>query len=536
MPSAPSASAVSTLPDHVLIFAPIGRDGELTRRFLEGAGVSNILCDSMAELCDAFEDDGAGALLLTEEALDAPGFARLVEVLDQQAYWSDIPVLLFTGGSPAERPSSAIRSIETLRNVTLLDRPIRIAVVLSAIRSALRSRARQYEVLDLVLKLRQARADAEAANRLKDEFLATLSHELRTPLNAIVGWTSMLTRGQVDTQRLPHVFEALDRNAQAQAQLIADVLDVSRIVTGKLEVRVDKVDFCDLVERAADTVRLAASAKGIDLSIADESAGCWVAGDSDRLQQIVWNLLSNAVKFTPRGGTIRVSVSSEGEKVVLRIADTGAGIDPAFIPHVFERFRQADQTSTRVHGGLGLGLAIVKHLVELHGGSVSAHSDGVGFGAEFRVLLPRVDALPAPARPAADASSAQFAFPGRSILVVDDDASTREVVAATLERAGAHVDVASSAAEGLSALHMRLPDLLIADLAMPAEDGLSLIRRVRQISDRAKDLPSIALSAYADQQSADAALEAGFTAFLQKPARAESLLTLVSSLLSPAAH
>jgi CheY-like chemotaxis protein len=167
---------------------------------------------------------------------------------------------------------------------------------------------------------------------------------------------------------------------------------------------------------------------------------------------------------------------------------------------------------------------------------VSAHSDGVGFGAEFRVLLPRVDALPAPARPAADASSAQFAFPGRSILVVDDDASTREVVAATLERAGAHVDVASSAAEGLSALHMRLPDLLIADLAMPAEDGLSLIRRVRQISDRAKDLPSIALSAYADQQSADAALEAGFTAFLQKPARAESLLTLVSSLLSPAAH
>jgi CheY-like chemotaxis protein/two-component sensor histidine kinase len=365
---------------------------------------------------------------------------------------------------------------------------------------------------------------------VKDEFLATLSHELRTPLNAIVGWTSMLTRGQVDPARMPRVFEALDRNAQSQAQLIADVLDISRIVTGKLQLQISTVDMCDLVAQAADSVRAAAIAKDIELSI-EETPNCLVRGDGGRLQQVVWNLLSNAIKFTPAGGSVRIAVGRDDRQVAVSVADTGAGIPQEFLPHVFDRFRQADQTSTRAHGGLGLGLSIVKHLVELHGGTVSASSGGPGQGACFIVRVPAGelrDVPPlAPAPPAAEVSLA-----GRTILVVDDDASTRDVVAAAMERAGADVCVAASAAEAWRALRDRTPDLVVADLAMPVEDGFSFIRRVRNDANAGGRLPAIALSAFADARSEESARAAGFSAFLAKPARPEALLQLVERLLN----
>src|SRR5581483_8127605 len=245
----------------VLIFAPIGRDAELTRGLLASAAIPCDVCRSMSALIETFDSSGAGALLLTEEALDDAEFPAFVRMLQRQPPWSDVPVLLFAGAPGADMTVRAIRSIETLRNVTLLERPLRLAAVLSSVRAALRSRQRQCEVRDLLLAVQRARADAESANRLKDEFLATLSHELRTPLNAILGWTSMLTRGQVDASRLPRVFEVLDRNAQSQAQLIGDVLDVSRIVTGKLLLRPSVVDLCDIVARAVDALRPAAAAK-----------------------------------------------------------------------------------------------------------------------------------------------------------------------------------------------------------------------------------------------------------------------------------
>ncbi len=420
--------------------------------------------------------------------------------------------------------------IETLRNVTLLERPIRLAVVLSTIRAALRGRARQYEVRDLLVALHRARTEAESANRLKDEFLATLSHELRTPMNAIIGWTSMLVRGQVEASYLPRVFESLDRNAQSQAQLIADVLDVSRIITGKLQLQLATVDVCDVVARASDAIRPAAVLKGLTL-VTDITEDCLISADADRLQQVFWNLLSNAVKFTPPGGTVQVEIKREATDVSVSVSDNGVGIPPEFVPFVFDRFRQADQTATRTHGGLGLGLAIVKHLTELHGGTVTADSGGTGHGARFEVRLPAVThSAPTRDAPAPAVESAEVHLGGRTILVVDDDPSNREVLAAGLEAAGADVRVAASAGEAKAYLQDGpLPALMIADLAMPDEDGFAFVRFVRQ--SRARHVPAVALSAYADARSQSAAIAAGFSAFLAKPARPQTLIDIVSTLL-----
>jgi len=512
----------------VLIFAPIGRDAELTRALLERASIPCDACGSISTLIATFEQDGAGALLLTEEALDDRDFAPLVTMLAEQPPWSDVPVLLFAGAPGADMTAGTIRSIETLRNVTLLERPIRVAAVRSTVRAALRSRKRQYEVRDLLVALHRARAEAEGANRLKDEFLATLSHELRTPLNAILGWTSMLARGQVDASRFDRVFQVLDRNAQSQAQLIADVLDVSRIITGKLLLKLTIVDLCDIVARATDAVRPAAVAKNIRL-ILQEPNSCSVRGDPERLQQIFWNLLSNAVKFTPAGGVVRVDITHDPGTVSIAVADSGVGIPPEFAPFLFDRFRQADQTTTRSYGGLGLGLSIVKHLTELHGGTVSASSAGRGHGARFEVRLPTVDAA-AETSPPQPPQSDGILLDGRSILIVDDDESTREVVGTALEAAHARVQAASSALEAKEWLEQHAPALIIADIGMPVEDGFSLIKDVR--ARLAPDAPAIALSAYADERSREAALAAGFNAFLAKPARTDALLQLVGAMLS----
>ena len=510
----------------VLVFAPVGRDAELTRHLLERASIACCVCASLRAVIETLENGGGAALLMTEEALDDPDFVHLVTALAQQPPWSDIPVLLLAGGPGTEMTARAIRSIETLRNVTLLERPIRLAVVLTAVRAAMRSRARQYEVRDLLVALRRARSEAEHASRLKDEFLATLSHELRTPLNAILGWTSMLVRGEVEPRRLARVYQVLDRNAQSQAQLIGDVLDVSRIITGKLQLQLTTVDVGDVVARAIDAVRPAAAARNIAMQVADNSPGL-VCADADRLQQIFWNLLSNAIKFTPVGGTIAVDLAREEGVVSVSVVDSGVGIAPEFVPFVFDRFRQGDQTTTRAHGGLGLGLSIVKHLTELHGGTVKVSSPGPGRGARFEVRLPAEPADVIAEAPRSETSAA--ALDGCSILVVDDDESTREVVTAALEGARAQVHVAASAAEARALLARVTPTLIIADLGMPAEDGFSFIRGVRESA--AHGVPAIALSAYADEATRARALAAGFTAFLAKPTRPHVLLVLARTLL-----
>jgi signal transduction histidine kinase/ActR/RegA family two-component response regulator len=380
--------------------------------------------------------------------------------------------------------------------------------------------------------------EAEQANRIKDEFLATLSHELRTPMNAIVGWTSLLAAGDLDAPTTARAVASIDRNAKAQVRLIEDILDVSRIVSGKLRLKVQPVDLPAVAEAAVDALRHAAEARGVRLQMVLDSGAGPVFGDPDRLQQVVWNLLSNAIKFTPRGGRVFVQLWKPNSHVELVVRDTGLGIKPEFLPHVFERFRQADSSSTRAHGGLGLGLAIVRHLVELHGGTVEAISDGEGKGATFSVKLPlgpvRVEeedvepsAAPASGRTAREADD----LAGVRVLVVEDDQESRELLESMLGRLGAEVEAAASADEAMDSLQRRTPDVLISDIEMPGENGYSLIRRIRSLPrERGGAVPAAALTAYARTEDRVAALTAGFQLHLSKPVASAELAAVVASL------
>jgi PAS domain S-box-containing protein len=385
---------------------------------------------------------------------------------------------------------------------------------------------------------KQARDQAERASRAKDEFLATVSHELRNPLNAILGWTRMLRAGKLDSARATRALEAIERNADVQAALVEDMLDVSRIITGKLLLNVSAVDIRAVVMAALDTVRMAAEAKQIDVRLELDDRSQLSAGDPERLQQVVWNLLSNAIKFTPRGGRVEVRTRRDEAHLELTVRDSGQGIPAEFLPHVFERFRQADSSSTRVHRGLGLGLAIVRHLVELHGGSVAAMSEGEGRGATFTVRLPlRALALEAATTPAQPRGHARAGRPlpatspldGLRVLVVDDEADARELLLAVLEHHGASVDSAGSVDDALVALERAPPDVLVSDIGMPGTDGYELIRRVRA-RGATSPLPAVALTGFARPEDGQRALESGFDAHLAKPVDPTALVDMVERL------
>ncbi len=387
---------------------------------------------------------------------------------------------------------------------------------------------------ELLASEKDARAQAEVANRSKDEFLATVSHELRTPLNAILGWTRMLRTGAVDARQLPRVLETIERNARAQTQLVDEILDVSRIIAGKLRVNILKMDLHAVARAAVEAVRPAAEAKGLEVVCDLRPGSEEFCGDPDRLQQVIWNLLSNAIKFTPRGGRVELTVARSRSHVELIVADTGMGIQPAFLPHVFDRFWQADSSMTRTQGGLGLGLAIVRHLVEVHGGTVQAQSEGEGKGARLTVRLPVRAVAPAPQLPARSGSAepaGEGASPGLlegvDVLVVDDEPDARDLVAAVLVRSGAKVRLVSSADEAVAEVRKLRPDVLLSDIGMPDQDGYALLRRVREI-DRA--LPAAALTAFATPEDHRRALEEGFQAHVTKPVEPSALALLVSSL------
>ncbi|MGZ6143097.1 MAG: hybrid sensor histidine kinase/response regulator [Myxococcales bacterium] len=393
----------------------------------------------------------------------------------------------------------------------------------------------------LLAATQEARAQAEIANRTKDEFLATVSHELRTPLNAILGWTRMLRTGAVEPRSLQRVLETIERNARAQTQLVDDILDVSRIIAGKMRVNIQKIDLHGVARGALDAVRPAAEAKGVNLlaNFAEGSADFY--GDPDRLQQVIWNLLANAIKFTARDGRVELRVAKVCSEVEIEVADTGLGIAADFLPHVFDRFRQADSSITRTQGGLGLGLAIVRHLVEVHGGTVSAHSDGEGKGARFTVRLPirAVVLVPEPDEAAADGERPQPVPPavappqllaGVEVLVVDDEPDARELIGAVLANAGAAVKTASSVDEAIAMLRQKRPHVLLSDIGLPSEDGYALIRRVRELD---KTVPAAALTAFASIDDHRRALEAGFQAHVSKPVEPGDLVLLVASLARP---
>lgn len=395
-----------------------------------------------------------------------------------------------------------------------------------------------------LVQAQMARTEAETANRLKDEFLATVSHELRTPLHAVLGWTHMLRSGHLDEATAARAIETIERNAKSQAQLVEDILDVSRVITGKLRLNIAPVDVASVINAAIDAVQLAAESKGIQLEVTFDPSARRVCGDSGRLQQIVWNLLSNAIRFTPSGGRIEVRLERAGRDARIKVSDTGEGIPQDFLPFIFDRFRQADGTSTRKHGGLGLGLAIVRHLVELHGGTVEAASPGKEGGATFTIRLPlaalqeradsrrEIETL----RPALDNSLLKPlpSLAGVQVLLLDEDQDTLNMLTVMLTECKAKVHAVASTAAALAVLEWCRPDVIVSDLAIPGEDGYSLIAKIRAMeAGGGKRIPAVALTAYVRIEDRARALSAGFNMFVPKPVEPSELITAIANLAEP---
>ncbi|MDX6269915.1 MAG: hypothetical protein QOD28_1138 [Acidobacteriota bacterium] len=445
---------------------------------------------------------------------------------------------------PAESYSGIADADERLRTIIALQQKAR------TLEAEIAERREAEERLRAALAREQvARADAEQANRLKDEFLATASHELRTPLTAILGWSHMLRHGQLDEANAARAVATIERNAKAQAQLVEDILDVSRVITGKLRLEVAPVDIAPVINAAIDSVQLAADSKNIQLSVTFDPSARHVSGDAGRLQQVVWNLLSNAVKFTPKDGRVEVRLERAGAQARLTVSDDGCGFSPAFIPYIFDRFRQADGTSTRRYGGLGLGLSIVRHLVELHGGTARADSPGEGRGATFTITLP-LAITPHAAKDHGHSSATgddcswrygesgaprvklPLSLEGVRVLLVEDDEDSLNTLAAILNGYQATVQTAACAADALDALNWYKPDVLISDLAMPREDGYSLISKLRaREANTGEQTPAIALTAYVRVE--DRARAAGFNTFVPKPVDPGELINAILNLASP---
>lgn len=414
---------------------------------------------------------------------------------------------------------------------------IGVVLVFRDIRERKRAEAEREQLFE---REQAARVEAEEANRLKDEFLATASHELRTPLTAIVGWTRMLRAGGLDAKTSAGALETIERNADAQTRLIEDLLDISRIISGKLLLDTRPVEMAPVIRDAVSAVRPAAQAKNIAVATSVDARAGLVLGDANRLQQVFWNLLSNAVKFTPKGGRVEVRLGRVESQIEFSVHDTGEGIEPEFLPYVFDRFRQADGSKTRRHGGLGLGLAIVRSVVEMHGGTVSALSEGRGRGATFSVRLPLLalqgGGISADARETTESALAMECPPkldGVRVLLVDDDRDTLEMLDAVLSKCEAEVVTAASAAEALREIELRRPDVLVSDIGMPEADGYEFIKRVRALeAERGTDaIPALALTAYAKPEDRVQALTVGYQVHLSKPVEPAEFALVVANLV-----
>jgi signal transduction histidine kinase len=442
------------------------------------------------------------------------------------------------------RESEPVPDLRDLDDVTRFNESMDQSLT-HAVRSYAEDVERHREAL--IANEQAARREAEAANQAKDLFLATLSHEMRTPLNAIVGWLNILRNEDAATKHFAEGLKVIERNTIAQAQLIDDLLDVSRIVSGKLRVDIQPCELADVVNAGLNATRTAADARGITLVTRFDPAAVAASCDRVRIQQVVWNLVSNAIKFTPKGGQVQVTLSREASSFQIQVTDTGQGISPDLLPHVFDRFRQADSSLRRRFAGLGLGLSIVKYIAEAHGGSVEATSPGEGKGSTFTVRLPVRAVLVQEESGQAEtegwrsedepADSAYIAAPrppvrldGLHVLVVDDDADARRVLTMLLERVGAVVVTAGSAPAAVEAVAKGRPDVLISDLAMPDQDGFDLIRQLRQAGQDAKDLPAVALTAFVQKDDADLALSAGFQVHLPKPVDPHDLTSAIARL------
>ncbi len=419
-----------------------------------------------------------------------------------------------------------------------LTHPVEPPVLIATVNAFLRTRLIEAERESLLASERMARAEAERANRFKDDFLATLSHELRTPLNAIVGWAQLLQMHTLDPSEAKNGMEAIERNARALAQMIADLLDVSRISSGKLRLDAQPVDAASVVDSALSVILPAANAKEIRIQRSIDARAGTISGDPARLQQIVWNLIQNAVKFTPERGTIHIKLHRIERQIEIRVTDNGQGISHDLLPRVFDRFQQGDASTTRIHGGLGLGLAIVKQLVELHGGTIQAESDGEGRGASFAVLLPIADGYEPHLHDDVLAATEKIGrrerlavdLLGIQVLIVDDDQDARELSRRIVEECRASVTYVDNVSRAVEAVTQLKPDILISDLGMPGADGFELIEYLRAQGFSAQDLPAVALTAFARPEDRRRALLAGFQVHLTKPVDPFELTTVIATL------
>ena len=553
-------SRANGMETRVLILPPTGADGLAMGKLFGACHLAFAICKTSVELCVTGRA-GAGTLIVSEEALLADS-SELLACIAGQPVWSDLPVIVL---SRSGRESLALAQvIPRLGNVSVVERPVRTSTLIALVRSTLRARDRQYQVREYLAEQEQAqkvirdaerryrslldseraaRSQAEYASRIKDEFLATLSHELRTPLNAILGWTQVLRKSPDLPRDAVNALIVIERNARSQARIIEDLLDMSSIISGKVRLDVQRLDLASIVKATVETVKPAALAKGIRLQVVLDPLAGPVRGDPSRLQQVFWNLLTNAMKFTHKDGRVTITLARVNSHLEVEVADNGEGIDPAFLPQVFDRFRQADASSARRHGGLGLGLSIVKQLVELHGGVISAKSAGRDLGSTFRVSLPLLatieDALETdisrqhPRRSASLPAIEEIApvdLTGLKVLVVDDEPDARSLIQRLLQDRHASVVTAGSADEAVQMLLRGTPDVLVSDIGMPGEDGYMLIRRIRAMTGSYALIPAIALTAYARIEDRMKAIHAGFQLHLSKPVEPIELVAMVHSL------
>ena len=466
-------------------------------------------------------------------------FDGLVKLITAIVSWSTVAALVVAAPQALRLPGLAklndelSREVDERRNTeaALRESERRLQENEEQLRQALSDREM------LLASERNARSEAERANRIKDEFLSIVSHELRTPLSAMLGYVQVLQTGQVPEGEVRECHQAIERNGRAQVQIIDDLLDMSRIIAGKIRLNVHVVQLSEAIGPAMDSIRPAAEAKGIRLQQLLDPQAAPVLGDVDRLQQVFRNLLSNAVKFTPSGGQIRMAVERVKSHVEISVSDTGVGIRPDFLPHVFDRFRQGEHSTTRSHGGLGLGLAIVKQIVELHGGIVTATSPGENQGATFTVCLPLQDVQEGEAnrvRPQIDVDASQVLelpnLNGLRVLVVDDEPDARDVVRRLITLQGADVATASSADEAVGVLTSFEPDVLVSDIGMPTKDGYQLIKEIRSLSDGQSEVPAVALTAFARTEDRRRALLAGYQSHLAKPVDPGELIAVIAML------
>jgi len=507
-------------------------ESELARRLLEPEYTVRTFADG-ASLLEAFATAHRPDVLILDWHMPGLSGLELCQFLRKQHTEVSLPILVLTATAGRE---AMLEALSAGANDFVM-KEFDPAELVARVRTLVRARRLHDSVEHAELVARQAQQAAEEANRAKDVFMATVSHELRTPLNAILGWANLLTDNALDATMLRRGLDTIQRNAKIQVQLIEDILDTTRVVSGKLHLELSAVHVPDVVRAAVDSVKPALDQKRLKLELELDESLNRIRGDADRLQQMVWNLLTNAIKFTPADGVVAIRATQVGADIEVSVSDSGLGIAPGFLPHVFDRFRQEDGAATRRYSGLGLGLALVKHIVQAHGGTVTAESAGEGRGATFRARLPIGE--PASQLPVDLARSTRVTpsepwaagvLAGLEVLVVEDDPDARELLVVVLAQQGASVRSASCYDDALQRIAQLTPDVLVSDIGLPVQSGYELLARVRELGHTPDRLPAIALTAYARREDMVLALRAGFQAHLPKPMQSSELIAVVAQV------